>query len=463
MVSSVDTNVVVMANHATDRSRGGAWLRDEGTEPECRSRQKASVTDRFTFRVAIVGLGYVGLPTMLSFHAAGHRVVGIDISERRLAVIRSQKADLLDSDRQRLSAALGDSRFVLSADLGTLALAESILICVPTPIDHHLLPDLSLLRTACQTVAENAVKGQTIIATSTTYVGCTREFLAAALEKRGMTVGRDIFVAFSPERIDPGNGHHAHEAVPRVVGGITPQCLSRATAALSEYSSILCPVSSVEAAEMTKLYENTFRAVNISLANEFADISSAMGIDVTEVIKAAATKPYGFMPFYPGPGVGGHCIPCDPHYLLWQLRSKRMVAPLIESAMISVATRPRQVVRRASEVLGSDGHPLAGANVLIVGVAYKAGIADVRESPALEIMAGLLGARALVSFTDPYIPSVTMEDASLFSVADPQRENWDLVIVHTVHPGIDLAWLGEQRMVLDTTYHLTGVPHRHTL
>jgi nucleotide sugar dehydrogenase len=240
------------------------------------------------------------------------------------------------------------------------------MVCVPTPIDEHLLPDMTLLANACATVVEHAVPGQTLVLTSTTYVGCTHDLLVKPLAERGLIAGTDIFIAFSPERIDPGNVQHAQEDVPRVVGGATKQCTERASALLAEYADHLHRVSSAEAAEMTKLYENTFRAVNIALANEFADISGDLSLDILEVIDAAATKPYGFMPFYPGPGVGGHCIPCDPHYLLWQLRKSRRSAPVIESAMSAVALRPGRVLARAREVLAERGLPMFGAKVLIV-------------------------------------------------------------------------------------------------
>ena len=427
------------------------------------SAREADTRSTFPFEVAIVGLGYVGLPTALAFHAAGHRVVGIDVSPRRIDAIRCGAVDLLDSDHERLDAALSDPEaFVLSPDPTRLAAAAAVIVCVPTPVDEHLLPDLAPLIGACQTVVAHARAGQTLMLTSTTYVGCTREFLVGPLAGRGLVAGRDIFVAFSPERIDPGNSGHAHEKVPRIVGGITDTCATKATAVLSGYASQLHVVSSAEAAEMTKLYENTFRAVNISLANEFADISSVLGLDVSEVIDAAATKPYGFMPFYPGAGVGGHCIPCDPHYLLWQLRASRVSAPMIETAMTLVAQRPRQVVRRAGEVMAEHGRPVVGANVLVVGVTYKPGVADVRESPALEIISELRHAGASVSYTDALIESIDLDGGILTRVDEPEQGRWDLVIVHTVHPGSELGWLRDQA-VLDTTYRLVDLPKRSVI
>ncbi len=427
------------------------------------SARDAVLRKGFPFEVAIVGLGYVGLPTALAFHAAGHRVIGIDVSARRLDAIRGGDVDLLESDHLRLDSALSDpSAFVISADPARLVEAAAVIVCVPTPVDEHLMPDLRALSSACETVVAHARPRQTLMLTSTTYVGCTRRMLVAPLAARGLVAGRDVYVAFSPERIDPGNSGHAHEKVPRIVGGITEACAAKATAVLAGYASQLHVVSSAEAAEMTKLYENTFRAVNISLANEFADISSVLGLDVTEVIDAAATKPYGFMAFYPGPGVGGHCIPCDPHYLLWQLRAKRVPAPMIETAMALVAARPRQVVRRAGEVLAAQGRPVTGAKVLVVGVTYKPGVSDVRESPALEIISELRQAGASVNYTDVFIPNVVVDGEILNRVDEPGRHRWDLIIAHTVHPGVDLSWLGDQP-VLDTTYRLTGLAQRSGL
>jgi UDP-N-acetyl-D-glucosamine dehydrogenase len=272
-----------------------------------------------------------------------------------------------------------------------------------------------------------------------------------------------VFVAFAPERIDPGNSRHPAHEVPRVVGGVTPACLDRACAVLSRGASEVHRVSSPEAAELTKLYENTFRAVNISLANEFADISRALKIDIAEVVVAASTKPYGFLPFWPGPGVGGHCIPCDPHYLLWQLREQRVAAPMIETAMGLVARRPGHVVTRAAEILAHNGKTLAGAAILLVGVAYKPGVSDVRESPALEIIDRLTEAGATVAYSDDLVPAIRVPAGDLKTVVEPGQSDWDLIVVHTVHPTTHTRWLTEHAAVLDTTYRLTDLPQRWTL
>jgi UDP-N-acetyl-D-glucosamine dehydrogenase len=420
----------------------------ERTDPDGRLRD-------FRYDIAIVGLGYVGLPTALQFHAAGRRVVGVDISAERLAAIRAHDVDLLDCDRIRLTEALNDGwDFVVSDSLDAIEDAAAVVVCVPTPVDEHLVPNLRPLRAACQQVVKHAQPGQTLMLTSTTYVGCTGDMLVKPLIERGLTVGRDVFVAFAPERINPGDSNFALHEVPRVIGGATAACLTSTTEILSGCSKFLHPVSSIEVAEMTKLYENTFRAVNISLVNEFADICASLKLNISEVIDAAATKPYGFMPFRPGAGIGGHCIPCDPHYLLWQLRAERVSAPMIETAMTAIANRPGRVVTRAIEVMAGQGRPLTGAQILVLGVAYKSGVSDVRESPALEFMSRLRAAGAHVRFADELVDRLQVDGTELTSVTTPQSTRWDLVIVHTTHPHTDLGWLTGQPAVLDTTFRL---------
>ncbi len=426
--------------------------------------ESPSAEHRFEFDIAVVGLGYVGLPTSLALHAAGQRVLGVDVSERRLTVISEERADLLETDRKRLAVALGDPRFDMTRDTSRLSSAAAVLICVPTPVDHYLIPDLRILESACETVVAAAVPGQVLLLTSTTYVGTTRDMLVAPLAARGLTAGRDVFVAFSPERIDPGNTRHAQEDVPRVVGGTTPACSERAAAVLGSYAKSVHIVPSPDAAEMTKLLENTFRAVNIALANEFAEICQVMGMDVVDVIDAAATKPYGFMPFFPGPGVGGHCIPCDPQYLLWQLRRERLSTPVIEQAMAAIAGRPHRVVTRIREALSDVGRGLADARVLVVGVAYKPDVEDLRESPALEVMSELISDDVTVAYYDPLFTSVKLPGGTtLIGVDDPAAFHADIVLVHTAHHSVDLSWLTDQPLVLDATYRLSDMPNRVVL
>lgn len=412
----------------------------------------------FDFDVAILGLGYVGLPTSLAFSAAGYRVLGLDASDKRISDIRDARVDLLEDDHVRLSKALDDPSFEITGDLSQLSRAAAVIVCVPTPVDEYLVPDLTILRRACSSVVTHAVRGQVLMLTSTTYVGSTRDMLATPLAARGLHAGTDVFVAFSPERINPGSEGFSHEDVPRVVGGATPECTNAAAATLRAYVNKVHLVTSMEAAEMTKLMENIFRAVNIALANELGDVCLALGLDIVEVIQAAATKPYGFMPFFPGPGVGGHCIPCDPHYLLWQLHKQRLNAPIIEQAMTAIAARPRQVVDRVRQILSQNSRGIFGTRVLVVGVAYKPNVEDVRESPALEIITELVKEGAIVDYYDPMCPVVTLPDGTVSStIADPVAFSPDVVILHTAHDSVDLTWLADVPEVLDTTYRLDNV------
>ena len=412
--------------------------------------------------VAIVGLGYVGLPTALALHTHCPRIIGIDISESRLSEIAARDADLAGTDQPKLAAALADGSLELTSKLEAAAGADAVIICVPTPVDGTRVPDLAALRGACASVTENARAGQTIILTSTTYVGTTTELLTEPLRARGLEAGRDVFVAFSPERIDPGNPDHLIRETPRVVGGATSECTSKAAWVIAHLTDRVYLVSSPGAAEATKLYENIFRAVSLALANEFADACGVLGLDPIEVTLAAGTKPYGFLGAFPGPGVGGHCIPCDPHYLLWQLTRRDRPAPLIEQAMRSIDQRPEQVARRAGEVLTMAGRPgLAGARVVVVGASYKAGVRDLRESPAIPLMASLLAAGADVAYYDPLIARVTLPGGQvLASVSEPRGTDYELAVIHTLHPGVDYAWVIDSPNVLDGTYQFESAPHR---
>jgi UDP-N-acetyl-D-glucosamine dehydrogenase len=412
--------------------------------------------------VAIVGLGYVGLPTALALHRIGVGVIGVDISRERIDAITDGRVDLLPEELFLLSTALERPDFRITGDSAAISEADAVIVCVPTPVDAHLTPDLGALTGACAAVVQHARPGQVVILTSTTYVGCTRDLLAVPLTQRGLEVGRDVHVAFSPERIDPGIAEHEHTKTPRVLGGVTAQCAERAAQVVELITDSVHLVTSAEAAEMTKLYENTFRAVTLALANEFAGICHSLDLDAVEVTKAAATKPYGFLACYPGPGVGGHCIPCDPHYLLWQLRKQRTPAPLIEQAMAGIAERPHQVVARAVEVMSDLGRRLTGARVLVVGVAYKPGVQDVRETPAREIICALEDRGARISYYDPLVPSMRLDDGRVMaSDASAPETEWDLVLLHTVHPQLDYDFVSRCPVVLDATYRFEALPDRH--
>jgi nucleotide sugar dehydrogenase len=403
--------------------------------------------------VTIVGLGYVGLPTALALLGSASLITGFDISEKRLRAIESGDVDLGEHDRVRLAKARSDESFQLTTESTALAGSDAVIICVPTPVDQHHVPDLAALRSACQTVVRHAHPGQTIILTSTSFAGTTRQLLVEPLARRGFTVGTDIYVAFSPERIDPGNPDHVQRETPRVVGGTTTSCSLHAARVIGQLTDSVYLLSSPEAAELAKLYENIFRAVTLALANEFSDVCGTLGLDPIEVTLAAATKPYGFLAAFPGPGVGGHCIPCDPHYLLWQLRETKAPTPLIEQAMRSIHARPARVVERAGEVLASDGCSLGGAKVIVVGASYKAGVSDVRESPALLIIDGLTERGAEVAYHDPLVPVIqTPQGRVLSNTVAPRGASWDLAVIHGVHPDTDYSWVQDCPRVLDATY-----------
>ncbi len=414
--------------------------------------------------VAVVGLGYVGLPTAIALRDAGCRIVGLDSSPERLAQIRGGEAELLDSERDSLSGHLEGDGFVLTDRSEALNAADLVMICVPTPIDEWRTPDTRALRGACASVVRHARPGQTIVLTSTTYVGCTRELLVEPLAERGLHAGEDVFVAFAPERIDPGVDEHSQTTTPRVLGGVTETCARRAAAVLQHTCERLHRVSSPEAAEMVKLYENTFRAVNIALAFELAEACSVHGLDPIEVTEGAASKPYGFMAHYPSAGVGGHCIGVDPYYLVHPLRRRGRPATVAEQGLRKLAARPRHVVCRAHETLVEAGQSLAGARVLVVGASYKPGVADAREAPSREIMRRLREEGAVVDYHDPLVPVMRLGEDELRSVCPDPRvdasgfgpEDYQLAIVVTVHPGYDYGWLERCPAVLDCTYRTPG-------
>ncbi len=411
--------------------------------------------------VSVVGLGYVGLPTALALHRAGTAVIGIDVSERRLHAIRSHDVDLPAGDVERLRDALAGERLRLSSIPAAVAAADAVIVCVPTPVDERRRPDPRALRAACATVVEHARAGQTLVLTSTISVGTTRELLVEPLAERGLTAGADLHVAFAPERINPGDRTREQHAVPRVVGGATPACAGRARELLAPTTASIHEVSSLEAAELTKLYENTFRAVNLAFANEMAGVCTHLGLDPVEIVDAAATKPYGFLAHYPGPGVGGHCIPVDPYYLLEPLRERGVELPVADRAMTAIAARPAAVAARALALLRLRRIAPAQARVLVAGMAYKAGVADARESPGVQIADKLERSGVQVSYHDPRVAAVrTRAGTELRSLPRPTPADADLVVVTTLHGG-ELEWLRAFDHVLDATYRLRLDGPRH--
>jgi UDP-N-acetyl-D-glucosamine dehydrogenase len=405
--------------------------------------------------IAIVGMGYVGLPTACALTGAGFEVHGLDVSEQRIADIRAGNVELLPGERVQLNAALEEDMLTLSSSTRILEEADAVIIAVPTPVDEEMRPDLAPLAKACATAVAHAQEGQLFILTSTTYVGTTRDLIIEPLGRRGFTVGENVHVAFAPERINPGDTTHVQETTPRVFGAVTEECAARVREVLEPIVPLLHQVSSPEAAELTKLYENSFRATNIALANEMGLVARHYGVDIIEITNAAATKPYGFMPHFPGAGIGGHCIGVDPYYLVHPLNDRGQRAPLLEQAMSQVSARPMAVVDRAQELLELAAVPIEEARVLMVGVTYKAGVQDVRESCSVKILKGLAERGAEISYFDPLVPELRRKtDPHLESVESPKPGDYDLVIVTVQQPGADYAWLADCPRILDCTYSL---------
>jgi len=410
--------------------------------------------------VAVIGLRSVGLPAAIALGSADARVIGIERSASRLEEIRSGRAELLGSQRAQLRGHLRDARLALTDDIESLAAAEFVLICVPTLLDRERRPNLDALADACGAAVAHARPGQTFVLASTTGVGSTRELLVEPLEERGLQVGEDVFVAFSPERIGPGVPAHEQPRTPRVLGAVTERCFENASKLLRPICDGLHRVSSPEAAEMVKLYESTFRAVNIALACEMADACKAHDLDTIEVIDAAATKAFGFMAHYPSAGVGGSSIAVDPHHLTQPLRDGGRPATVTEEALRKVIARPRHVVWRAQELLVRSGSQLSDARVLVVGASYKPGIADSCHAPAVEIISMLQAEGVEVEYHDPLLRELRVDGEVMSSVdPDPRRdasgfgpEDYALAIVVTVHPGHDYGWLRRVPEVLDCTY-----------
>lgn len=429
----------------------GLLARGTAVGPDLRTGHSSS--GQTTGDVAVVGLGYVGLACCLSAVASGLDTRGVDVSTDRLSAIARGAVDLGDPDLRTLADALESGRMAVTDDAAVLDTASAVLICVPTPIDSNHVPDLTALHAACAAVVAHARRGQVLVLSSTSYVGTTRDLLAGPLSDRGLSVGDDVFVAYSPERVDPANFDYPQRRVPRVVGGVTPECTRRAAALLERLSESVHPVGSPEAAELTKLFENGFRAVNIALANELTDICAALGLEPREVLDAAATKPYGYMPFEPGPGVGGHCIPVDPHYLLWQLRACAVFPEVISTAMTAIAGRPARMVERIAAGLAETGVLLRGAKILIVGAAYKPGVRDVRGAPAAEIIQSLLDRGAHCSLHDSLVPQLVLPSGEIIdSIELPDLGVYDAVVLLTVHPGFDYGALDAGKRVFDCTY-----------
>jgi UDP-N-acetyl-D-glucosamine dehydrogenase len=391
--------------------------------------------------IGIVGLGYVGLPLAVAFAEAGYDVVGLDVDQRKVAAIRAGDSYVEDISSTRLRSV--DGRIAATTRYADLAGTEAIVIAVPTPLTHNREPDLGPLLDSARAVSGVLQSGQLVVLESTTYPGTTREQLVPLLEESGLGAGRDFHLAFSPERVDPGRTDFTLRNTPKVVGGLTEACLQRAVELYARVCETVVPVSTPEVAELTKLLENIFRSVNIALVNELALLADRMGIDIWEVVDAAATKPYGFMRFEPGPGMGGHCLPVDPFYLSWRAREFDMTTEFIELAGKVNQQMPYHCVSRVERALNDQGKAVRDAKIALLGVAYKAGTGDIRESPALKIVALLKGLGADIHYHDAFVPQLRehdLHDEPLDDVVDGA----DLVVIVTAHPGIDHAAVAQR-------------------
>lgn len=403
--------------------------------------------------LGIVGLGYVGLPLVVECAEAGLDVLGFDVNEEVAALINRGESHIQDVPAEHVRRLVEAGRISATTDMSRLAECDAISICVPTPLSKTRDPDVSYILSATKAVAEGLRAGQVIVLESTTYPGTTRELVLPELEQTGLKVGEDFFLCFSPERVDPGNTTWQTRNTPKVIGGVTEACTRVGTALYERFIDTMVPVSSAEAAELTKILENTFRAVNIGMVNETALIADRLGVDVWEVIEAAATKPFGFMKFTPGPGLGGHCIPVDPHYLAWRMKELNYRTRFIELASEVNGEMPYFVREKVRDALNSVTKPVRGSKVLVLGVAYKRDIEDVRESPALDILRLLREDGAELSYHDSYVPSLQHEGLDLESIelSSEVLAGNDIVLIVTDHTDIDYAQVIEHaRIVVDT-------------
>src|SRR5438270_2448701 len=420
---------------------------------DCLLQEKISTR---SLRVGVVGLGYVGLPLATTFAEVGFHVTGIDIDQQKIERANRGESYIPDIASSRLQALIDTQRLHFTNDYAALDDVDAISICVPTPLRKTRDPDVSYIIAAAQQVRAHLHPGQLVVLESTTYPGTTDEVVLPELESTGLKVGVDFFLAFSPERIDPGNPNFDTRNTSKIVGGITPTCTELAQAFYGAAIEKVVPVSSARVAEMAKLLENTFRAVNIGLVNEIAIICEKLHINVWEVIDAAATKPFGFMRFLPGPGLGGHCIPVDPHYLSWKLKTLDYTARFIELAAEINSSMPHYVVNKINEALNDQKRSLNGATVLVLGIAYKKNVGDIRESPALDIISMLMARKAVVLYNDEYVPALTLGklgNAKLYSqpVSSGLLQAADCVVIVTDHSYYDVPEIvREARFIVDT-------------
>ena len=408
--------------------------------------------------VGVVGLGYVGLPLSVEVARSGLRVIGFDVNSETVDGINGGVSHIEDVTSEELAVVLATGRLEATTDMARMAECDAISISVPTPLSKTNDPDVSFVIAASEAVAAALRPGQLVVLESTTYPGTTREVLLPALERTGFTVGEDFFLCFSPERVDPGNAVWKTKNTPKVIGGVTPACVDAGLAVYERFIDTMVAVSSTEAAEMVKILENTFRAVNIAMVNEVALIADRLDVDVWEVIEAAATKPFGFMKFTPGPGLGGHCIPVDPHYLAWKMRTLDYRTRFIELASEINSEMPEFVVGKVRSALNARKKAVNGARILVLGVAYKRDVNDVRESPALDIIGLLSADGADVEYHDPFVPDLAEEGTPLSSVSltDQVLTEADAVVIVTDHTDVDYARVLERAAVVVDARHVTA-------
>lgn len=415
--------------------------------------------DQKKVQVGVIGMGYVGLPLAVEIANTGLTVVGVDVIESKVQQINQGISYIQDVPTEVLARHVNSGNLRAVADFKVLKECDAIIICVPTPLGKTKDPDLNMVMSAVEKIAENLRPGQLVVLESTTYPGTTEELILPKLEETGLKVGKDFFLAFSPERVDPGNPQYNTFNTPKVIGGVTPQCLEVAARLYQNYIETIVPVSSSRTAEMVKLLENTFRSVNIGLVNEVALMCDRLEVDVWEVIDAASSKPFGFMPFQPGPGLGGHCIPIDPLYLSWKLRTLNYRARFIELASEINADMPHYVVNKINDALNQFAKSIKNSRILIVGVAYKKDIDDLRESPALDVIQLLEKRGALVSYHDPFVPEIKLDQRVLTTAdLDSALAQADCTVIITNHSNLDYEMVvRKSKVVLDTRNATKGI------
>jgi UDP-N-acetyl-D-glucosamine dehydrogenase len=406
--------------------------------------------------IGIVGLGYVGLPLALRFTETGFHVIGFDIDSDKIKALEAGQSYIKHIPSERIERAVTEKTLAITTDFVQAREADALIICVPTPLNKHREPDLSFVLKTTESLAPHLREGQVVSLESTTYPGTTEEEIKPIIERSGLIVGRDIFLVYSPEREDPGNPKFYTQKIPKVCGGVTKSCLNVGMTLYSQVIEKVVPVSSTRAAEMTKLLENIYRAVNIGLVNELKIVADRMGIDIWEVINAAATKPFGFTPFYPGPGLGGHCIPIDPFYLTWKAREYGIHTRFIELSGEVNTAMPEWVIGKVMDSLNNAGKPLHGSRVLVLGIAYKKNVDDMRESPSVELMSILKNKGAIVTYSDPYVPQFPRMrkysfDLDSVELTPEVLQQVDCVLIATNHDDFDYEMIkANAKIIVDT-------------